>query len=229
LLSFLQRKENVKRNNSRVFFYLIALFFSLAHLLIFMPVQPSLFGHSDLPAGLLYQSNFLSQTEESELIQTFHALPFSHFDFHGYTARRRVLEFGLEYDFSSRRATPTRNFPDFILPFRERAAIFAGLKPAQLVEGMVIEYPPGAPIGWHRDAPQFGAVIGISLASESRMRFKPYKAEGKPVSLTLERRSIYVMRGPARWRFQHSIPPVKELRYSITFRTLRGEKKVEAA
>jgi alkylated DNA repair dioxygenase AlkB len=97
------------------------------------------------------------------------------------------------------------------------------------MEGMVTEYSPGAPIGWHRDAPQFGTVIGISLGSTSRMRFKPYKAEGKPVGLTLEPRSIYLMRGPARWKFQHSIPPVKELRYSITFRTLRGrEKKTEA-
>ena len=193
------------------------------------PLQPSLFGHSDLPEGLLYQPDFLTDSEESSLIHTFRALPFSNFDFHGYTARRRVLEFGLEYDFSTRQATPTQNFPSFILPFRERAAAFAGLTSAQLVEGMVIEYPPGAPIGWHRDAPQFGIVIGISLASESRMRFKPWKREGKPVALTLERRSIYVMRGPVRWRFQHSIPPVKELRYSITFRTLRGEKKMEAA
>lgn len=72
-------------------------------------------------------------------------------------------------------------------------------------------------------------MIGISLASESRIRFKPYKAEGKPVSLALERRSIYVMRGPARWRFQHSIPAVKELRYSITFRTLRGERQAKVA
>jgi alkylated DNA repair dioxygenase AlkB len=193
------------------------------------PVQGSLFAISDLPEGLVYQPDFLSQSEEAELVRTFGALPFSNFDFHGYTARRRVLEFGLEYDFTTRAATPTTSFPDFILPVRDRAALFAGLEPAALVEGMVIQYPPGAPIGWHRDAPQFGVVIGISLASESRMRFKPYKAQGKPISLTLERRSIYVMRGPARWRFQHSIPAVKELRYSITFRTLRGEKKVEAA
>ena len=113
---------------------------------------------------------------------------------------------------------------------RKRAAQFAGVSAAALVEGMVTEYSPGAPIGWHRDAPQFGTIIGISLAGTSRMRFKPYKAEGKPVALTLEPRSIYLMRGPARWKFQHSIPAVKELRYSITFRTLRGgEKKTEAA
>ncbi len=190
----------------------------------------TLFPIDNLPEGLLYHPDFLSEAEEVDLIRIFRELPFQAFDFHGYTARRRVLEFGLEYDFTTRRATPTQSFPEFLSPVRERAARFAGLSTADLVEGMVTEYSPGAPIGWHRDAPQFGTVIGISLASTSRMRFKPYKAEGKPVALTLEPRSIYVMRGPARWKFQHSIPPVKQLRYSITFRTLhRREQKTDAA
>jgi alkylated DNA repair dioxygenase AlkB len=190
----------------------------------------TLFPIDNLPEGLLYQHDFLSEAEETDLVRIFRELPFQAFDFHGYTARRRVLEFGFEYDFTTRRATPTQNFPAFLSPVRERAARFARLSAADLVEGMVTEYSAGAPIGWHRDAPQFGTVIGISLASTSRMRFKPYKAEGKPVALTLEPRSIYVIRGPARWKFQHSIPPVKELRYSITFRTLhRKETKTEAA
>ena len=190
----------------------------------------TLFPIDNLPEGLLYQPDFLTQQEESELLRIFRELPFQAFDFHGYTARRRVLEFGLEYDFTTRRATPTQSFPEFLSSVRERAAQFAGISSSELVEGMVTEYSPGAPIGWHRDAPQFGTIIGISLASTSRMRFKPYKAEGKPVALTLEPRSIYLMRGPARWKFQHSIPAVKELRYSITFRTLRSrENKTEAA
>ncbi|MCU1254000.1 MAG: 2OG-Fe(II) oxygenase [Candidatus Angelobacter sp.] len=190
----------------------------------------TLFPVDNLPEGLLYQPDFLSEAEETELIRIFRGLPFQAFDFHGYTAKRRVLEFGLEYDFTTRRATPAQSFPEFLAPVRERAAEFAGIPASALVEGMVTEYSPGAPIGWHRDAPQFGAIIGISLASTSRMRFKPYKAEGKPVALTLEPRSIYLMRGPARWKFQHSIPAVKELRYSITFRTLRSrEGETEAA
>ena len=189
-----------------------------------------LFPIDNLPEGLLYQPDFLSSAEEADLIRIFRELPFQAFDFHGYTAKRRVLEFGLEYDFTTRRATPTQNFPEFLSSVRERAAQFAGVSAADLVEGMVTEYSPGAPIGWHRDAPQFGTIIGISLASTSRMRFKPYKTEGKPVALTLGPRSIYLMRGPARWKFQHSIPAVKELRYSITFRTLRSrESKTEAA
>jgi alkylated DNA repair dioxygenase AlkB len=190
----------------------------------------TLFPIDNLPEGLLYHPDFLSEGEEADLVRVFRELPFQAFDFHGYTARRRVLEFGLEYDFTTRKATPTQNLPAFLSPVRERAAQFAGISAAALVEGMVTEYSPGAPIGWHRDAPQFGTIIGISLAGTARMRFKPYKAEGKPVALVLERRSIYLMRGPARWKFQHSIPAVKELRYSITFRTLRSkEKNTEAA
>jgi len=190
----------------------------------------TLFPIDNLPEGLLYHPDFLNEGEEADLVRVFRELPFQAFDFHGYTARRRVLEFGLEYDFTTRKATPTQNLPAFLSPVRERAAQFAGISAAALVEGMVTEYSPGAPIGWHRDAPQFGTIIGISLAGTARMRFKPYKAEGKRVALVLERRSIYLMRGPARWKFQHSIPAVKELRYSITFRTLRSkEKNTEAA
>jgi alkylated DNA repair dioxygenase AlkB len=183
--------------------------------------SPTLFPMVDLPEGFSYAPDFLSREQETELRQVFKDLPFGTFDFHGYIARRRVVEYGLEYDFSTRRATPTQQIPDFIVSIRERAAQFAGLTPPDLVEAMVTEYPPGAPIGWHRDAPQFGTIIGISLCSEARMRFKPYRAEGKAVSLLLEPRSIYAMRGPARWGFQHSIPAGKETRYSITLRSLR--------
>lgn len=198
----------------------------------------TLFPLSDeLPEGFAYQPEFLSQEEESRLLADLRRLPFQQFDFHGYTAKRRVVEYGLEYDFGTRKTTATQPFPEFLIPVRERAAEFAGLRGESLVEGIVTEYSPGAPIGWHRDAPQFGIIIGISLAGSARMRLKPYVARTrkspdrtKPISLLLEPRSIYVMRGPARWRFQHSIPAVTELRYSITFRTLLGgENAVQAA
>jgi len=134
---------------------------------------------AELPEGFLYQPDFLSEHEESELLQTIRSLNFENFDSHGYTARRRIVEYGMEYDFSTRKATATEEFPDYLLPCRERAAQFAGIPPEALVECIVTEYPPGAPIGWHRDAPQFEIVIGVSLASTCRMRLKPYKGEGK--------------------------------------------------
>lgn len=183
----------------------------------------------ELPEGFLYQPEFLSFEEHDQLLDIFHTLPFRAFDFRGYIARRRVLEYGWEYDFSKRQPRSTQPIPDFLLPLRERAAQFAGEDAQELVEAIIIEYQPGAPIGWHRDAPQFGSVVGVSLGSSCRMRFKPYKGEGRISSAILEPRSIYLLRGPARWKFQHSIPAVEKLRYSITFRTLQQSDRGTAA
>jgi alkylated DNA repair dioxygenase AlkB len=177
---------------------------------------------SELPDGFRYVPEFLSAEEESSLIPTVENLPFAAFDFQGYTARRRIVEYGWEYDFSSRKASRAEPIPEFLVPLRARAAQEAQVTPAELVEAVVTEYPPGAPIGWHRDVPQFETIIGISLLSSCRMRLKPYRTEGKLVSVILEPRSLYVISGVARWQFQHSIPAVESLRYSITFRTLRA-------
>jgi alkylated DNA repair dioxygenase AlkB len=179
---------------------------------------------SELPEGFRYQPDFLTAAEEAELLREIGTLPFEAFDYQGYIAKRRVVEYGWEYDFTSRKASTTKPLPDFLLAMRDRAAEFAGVAPEAIVEAVVTEYPPTAPIGWHRDVPQFETVIGISLASACRMRLKPYRADGKIVSVILEPRSIYGISGPARWKWQHSIPAVEQLRYSITFRTLRTHK-----
>jgi alkylated DNA repair dioxygenase AlkB len=176
------------------------------------------------PDGFLYQPDFLSQSEAAALLRAIQGETFKRFVFHGYVAKRRTAEYGWEYDSDTRRATPTKHFPEFLLPVRRHAAEFVGITESELVEGMILEYPPGAPIGWHRDAPQFGIVIGISLLNSARMRLKPYKKRGKIVSVRLEPRAIYVLSGSARWQWQHSIPPQEKLRYSITFRTLREKE-----
>jgi alkylated DNA repair dioxygenase AlkB len=183
----------------------------------------------DLPQGCAYRQGFLTEQEEKDLLKRFESLPFHNFEFQGYTALRRIVEYGFEYDFSSRRAAATQALPGFLQSFRERAAAWASVDRDEIVESVITEYPPGAPIGWHRDVPQFEIIIGISLKSSCRMRFKPYGRKGeitkaKIVSMTLEPRSAYIMRDAARWNFQHSIPAVKELRYSITFRTARKNK-----
>jgi alkylated DNA repair dioxygenase AlkB len=190
--------------------------------------QGELFSAS-LPDGFLYQQEFLSDSEERDLLRAIEGEDFEAFDFHGYTAKRRTVEYGLEYDFGTRKATPTRPFPEFLLQLRRRVAAFAGVPTDALAEGMILQYPPGAPIGWHRDAPQFGVVIGISLLNPALMRLKPYRKEGKIISVTLEPRSIYVLRGSVRWQWQHSIPAMERLRYSITFRTLRESEKRQVA
>ena len=181
------------------------------------------------PDGFVYRPDFLSRTEEAKILEQIQGEMFKAVDFHGYTAKRRAAEYGLAYDFGSQRTTATKAFPEFLLKLRAHVAAFAGLESSELVEGMILEYPPEAPIGWHRDAPQFGVVAGISLLSSARMRLRPYSAQGKILSLTLESRSIYVLRGSARWQWQHCIAPVERLRYSIVFRTLRQKERTEGS
>lgn len=176
----------------------------------------------ELPAGFLYRDEFLTEAEEADLVRIFRGLEFAAYDCHGYLAKRRIVRYGGSYDINTREPSETvEPVPEFLLGVRERAAEFAGISADTLVQAMVSEYSVGTPIGWHRDAPQFGTIIGISLGSACRMRLKPYQSTGKLLSLRLEPRSIYVMRGAARSRWQHSIPAVDQMRYSITFRTLR--------
>ena len=181
----------------------------------------------ELPEGFLYQEEFLSDAEEKELVQAFQRESFAAFDFHGYMAKRRVVRYGMDYEYGTRQVSPTTPIPEFLLPIRQRAAAFARVEAEALVQGMILEYPPGAPIGWHRDAPQFGVVIGLSLLSAARMRLKPYtvgkeEKSRRTLSIDLAPRSIYALSGAARSEWQHSIPAVEKLRYSITFRTVRA-------
>jgi len=175
-----------------------------------------------LPEGFAYVPDFLTEAEETSLLGGIAGLEFRPFDFHGYIARRRIVEYGWEYDFGSRKTSPAAAIPEFLAAVRGRAAAAAGLGSEEFIEAVITEYPPSAPIGWHRDVPQFEQIVGISLGSSCRMRFKPYRAEGRIASVVLAPRSLYVMQGAARWKFQHSIPPVEQARYSITFRTARA-------
>jgi alkylated DNA repair dioxygenase AlkB len=187
---------------------------------------PSLFD-DEFPDGCQYEPDFLASAEEARLIESVSAVEFSDFEMHGAVARRRVAFFGLAYDRPDR---PARPFPAFLSALRTRAATWASIDDDAIAMALINEYPPGAPIGWHRDAPQYGIVIGISLGSACRLRFRPYR-RASPASvpaaprratheLTLLPRSIYLIAGPARTAFEHSIPPVAAHRYSITFRTL---------
>jgi alkylated DNA repair dioxygenase AlkB len=96
-------------------------------------------------------------------------------------------------------------------------------EPADLVQILVSRYPGGAGIGWHRDAPMFGSkVAGVSLGAPARMRFqRSVRGAREVAAVELEARSAYLLAGAARWSWQHSIPAAKDLRYSVTFRTLR--------
>jgi DNA oxidative demethylase len=154
-------------------------------------------------------------------VKSVQGLEFSAVEMHGQVARRRVTHFGWRYGYGTTKIEPAEALPDFLLTLRTRAAELAGAQPEALAEVIVTQYPPGAPIGWHRDAPQFGDVVGVSLLGACRFKFKRGKgSEALAWETVLAPRSAYVLRGSARWAWQHSIPPVKTLRYSITFRTL---------
>ncbi len=175
------------------------------------------------PDGLIYGTEFITVQEESSLLEYIQGLTLNQFIYQGFTARRRIASFGFLYDFTTRKFSEGSRIPDFLLPVRGKAAEFASLPPADLKEVLITEYPPGAPIGWHRDLHMFEVIIGISLLSSCIMKFKPYKKEGAIYSIQLEPRSVYIMKGTSRWGYQHSIPPVKNLRYSITFRSIRSK------
>jgi alkylated DNA repair dioxygenase AlkB len=193
-------------------------------------MQHELFSeHRELPEGLLYHPEFLSVVEESALLSEIGKLGFRQARFKQYTARRRVVRFGSETVQSripdEESDFPRIDFPPFLSALRARIATWTGTPEDRFEHGLVTEYQPGTPIGWHRDAPNHETVVGISLANECRMRFRPMPVKGQTpnrsriVVLNLKPRSIYVMRNGIRWDWQHSIPAVKALRYSITMRT----------
>jgi len=177
---------------------------------------------ADLPPGFSYHPAILDEAEERELAGHLEALDFAAVTMRGTVARRRTKHFGWIYGYESWRITPGPPIPDFLDPVRRRAARLAGVRPEALVEVLINAYPTGAGIGWHRDAPQFGVVIGVSLLGECRLRFQRGRGAARQTrSVTIAPRSAYVLDGDARYAWQHSVPPTRALRYSVTFRTLR--------
>ncbi|AAZ97317.1 conserved hypothetical protein [Thiobacillus denitrificans ATCC 25259] len=177
-----------------------------------------------LPDGFRYQPDLIERAEETALVAQLRELPFEAFEFHGYTGRRRVVSFGWRYDFGARSLRKAAEIPAFLLPLRSIAAAFADLPAPALQQALVTEYSPGAAIGWHRDKGVFGQIVGVSLLAPCVFRFR--HATGKKwerVNLIAAPRSAYLLTGASRSIWEHSIAPVKALRYAITFRSLRED------
>jgi alkylated DNA repair dioxygenase AlkB len=173
------------------------------------------------PEGLRYQPELITAQEEAALIAALATLPFEPFDFHGYKANREVVAYGWRYDFANRAIARAEPIPQFLHGLRARAAAFARRPAEAFVQVLINAYRPGAGVGWHRDKPCFGEVVGVSLGSASPFRFRRREGEGwARRTLVVEPRSAYLMIGPARWDWEHSVPPVERPRWSITLRTL---------
>jgi alkylated DNA repair dioxygenase AlkB len=175
------------------------------------------------PEGFRYLPDFIDAEEESALLGHVRALEYASVEMRGQIARRRVAHFGWRYGYESWRIEPGPPLPDAFHPLRARAAALIAVGEDELAEVIVTEYPPGAGIGWHRDAPQFGPVVGVSLLSACRLRFQRGTGQTRETrAMELAARSAYVLAGEVRWAWQHTIPATRATRYSITFRTLRA-------
>lgn len=190
------------------------------------PYQSDFFSAANaLPNGLHYRAEFLSREGERELLDHFATLTFKEARYKDYIAKRRVVNYGAGYDFATNEVTAAPAIPAFLTPLRDDLAAWIGVASSAFVQALIAQYQPGTPLGWHRDVPEYELIVGVSLGSAARMRFRPYppranKREGV-FALELEPRSAYVLAGAARWEWQHSVPPTPGLRYSITFRTKR--------
>ena len=186
-----------------------------------------------LPHGLVYRPQFLTRAEEASLLAGIAPLPFRQARFQQYLARRRVVHFhadgdaGTEDAYDDGESFSSGPVPAFLVALQQRIAGAFGIARSAFVHTLVSEYQPGAPIGWHRDKPTYGVVFGLSLKGRGTMRFRPLESHIEPrqtLVLELEPRSLYVMQGPIRWLWQHSMLPARELRYSITFRTRANDE-----
>ena len=178
------------------------------------------------PAGLRYAPQFISVTDEQELIAGIAALPLQPFQFGAFEGHRRVKSFGYRYDYTLQKLQPSEPIPEWLERTARKVERFGELPDGSVRQVLCTEYDVGVSIGWHRDKPHFDKVFGISLGSACRFRFRRRKGnkqgdKWERFALQAEPRSIYLMDGEARQDWEHSIPPVEQRRYSITFRTMR--------
>ena len=180
------------------------------------------------PPGLIFMPDFLSGPEERDLLPFIQRIEFRTLQMFGVRAKRRIKQFGWHYAFETHQLTPADPIPLEFASISARSAALAGISPSEWGEVLVTEYSPGAGIGWHRDAPAFGVVAGISLSGSCRMRFQTGTGPARLThAIELPARSIYLLTGEVRKEWQHMIPPTRDLRYSITFRTLVGRRSVK--
>lgn len=182
---------------------------------------------SHYPPGFIYIPDFITKEDESELYKEVSGIELHTFMFQGFEAKRKVASFGYDYSFEKAKLTRGKEIPP---AFNKLIGMVAGelkISPDDFAELLVTQYPPGSVINWHRDAPPFDIIAGISLMADCTFRLRPHKEAVRSrktvISFPVHRRSLYIIQGESRTDWQHSISPVKAERYSITLRTLRPD------
>ncbi len=180
-----------------------------------------------VPEGLNYYDDFISESEEKELLNFFDNLEFENVVIHGQAAKRTVKHFGYHYDYQKVSVEPGEAFPPELEWLAKKCADIAGINEKEIVQSLISRYPINSTIGWHTDKFLFGSeVFGISLLSACLIRFQRKVGDIRYVfEKELLPRSLYILSSESRYKWQHSIPPTKGLRYSITFRTLEKSKR----
>lgn len=191
-------------------------------------VQGELFPCANGPEGWAYERDFLSPSEEGELLASVQGLPLVPMRYKDHVARRRGISFGGRYDFDANRLMPSPAIPQELMPLLRKAAAWLGRPPRSFIHVLIAEYRPGAPLGWHRDVPDFEDVVGVSLAGAGELKFWRYPPRslrsdplGGRIRIDIAPRSIYCITDPARWKWQHALVASRTLRYSVTLRTAR--------
>lgn len=177
------------------------------------------------PDGFEYFEEILSETEETSLIAYFEQLQYEPFIMRGQPSKRRIARFGHGYGPVGGASGTPPPIPPRLIWLRDRATGIAGLASNDFVAALVARYTPGAGIGWHRDLPIFGpTVLGISLAAHCKFKLRPRSEPRRVHQISLAPRSLYVIAGAARSDWEHSIPEVGSLRYSVTYRMVKNRR-----
>ncbi len=179
-----------------------------------------------LPDGMRYRADLITPQQERALVGFIERLPLTPFEFAGgFRGNRRVLSFGWRYDYQAQRALAAEPMPDALLALRSQVARFSGIPAQAFQQALVTEYAPGAGIGWHKDKAIFGEIVGVSLLAPCTFRLRRREGTGwQRLSFVAEPRSAYLLSGPSRMLWEHSIPPLDRLRYSVTFRNLARQR-----
>lgn len=169
--------------------------------------------------GFRFWNNSISEQLEREYIRQFEKLSLSQITMRGQQTRRFVGQFGGNVYTYNRAARTRAALTPQLESIRAEIATIVGFNPESLPAITIQYYPTGAGIGWHVDDHRYGLVVGLSLGGSCKMQFRAVKDADAILIRDLPARSVYVLDGSARWNFQHRIPPVKNPRYSVTFRT----------